>query len=100
MNRESLNLTIDSEIGVISDSFIVHGENNDPAAVSPVDLEDEDDDIEPNLKRQLETIADVDFEIERILTKYIRHTKEHANIPSGIYFRFSFKFDAQTMFMS
>ena len=94
MNRESLKMAMDSEIELINDLFIVRDEKNATAA-SPVDSEDKGEDIEPNLKRKLETIADIDFELERILTKYIRQTKEHANIPPGIYFRCSF---AQSMF--
>lgn len=48
------------------------------------DLDEEDAATEPNRKRKLETISDIDRELESILSKKNRQTDETDNVPSGI----------------
>ncbi|XP_055306030.1 uncharacterized protein LOC129570452 [Sitodiplosis mosellana] len=75
-------MTLDSELKLINDLFIVNDEKTTTTAAD-IDSKERIAAIESKRKRKLETIEDIDFELERILTKFIRQAEEQINVPSA-----------------
>lgn len=75
-------IVMDSEIQIMADAFTVQTEEIVTTANDIADSEEENAAVEPKRKRKLETISDVDIQLENILPKQKRQTNE--NIPIGM----------------